>query len=168
MKLNIGANNTRIKGFKNLDILPNKNIDIVCDARSLKQFKDNSVAEIVASHILEHFSHTETENILKEWYRILKPKKTLYLAVPDWDMIAKLYYQIGLNDWLIKFVYGDQNNKYAYHYTGFNYSNLLFLLDKTGFKEIQKIVNLPYDVHCSNLIFNFTNENVSLNVKAIK
>lgn len=89
MKLNIGARNSRIKGFKNLDVQPGKNIDYICDAEVLSQFKDGSIEEIYASHILEHFYHTKTEKVLKEWCRVLKVGGKLYLSVPDWDKIIE-------------------------------------------------------------------------------
>ena len=54
-------------------------------------YADNSVDSITASHVLEHFGHLLTLNVLKEWARVLKPGGTLRVAVPDFDKIVAAY-----------------------------------------------------------------------------
>lgn len=56
MKINIGSNNMKIEGFLSLDHRKVDGVDIVDDAFSLVKFKENSIDEIIASHILEHAS----------------------------------------------------------------------------------------------------------------
>jgi SAM-dependent methyltransferase len=48
---------------------------------------DQSVDEIRASHVLEHFSHLARRDVLAEWVRVLKPGGKLRIAVPDFDRI---------------------------------------------------------------------------------
>lgn len=48
---------------------------------------DNSVDGAVASHVLEHFSHTQTASVLAEWVRVLKPGGILKVAVPDMNKV---------------------------------------------------------------------------------
>ena len=61
------------------------------DITLLKQFKDNSVDLIYASHVIEYFDRKQVINILKEWQRVLKPSGILRVAVPDFKSMASLY-----------------------------------------------------------------------------
>jgi predicted SAM-dependent methyltransferase len=49
---------------------------------------DNSVSEILASHVLEHFDRHTGRAFLSECWRILQPGGVLRLAVPDFDVFA--------------------------------------------------------------------------------
>jgi SAM-dependent methyltransferase len=80
LRLNIGCGRYNDPRYVAIDIDPNLGGGIDC--RKLP-YADNSVDEIYAAHILEHFSFYETENILHEWVRVLKPLGTLRIAVPD-------------------------------------------------------------------------------------
>jgi predicted SAM-dependent methyltransferase len=51
------------------------------DARNLYWFKDNVLDYVYSSHLLEDF--IDTENILKEWLRVLKVGGHLVLYLPD-------------------------------------------------------------------------------------
>ena len=51
------------------------------DARDLKWFNDNSLDYVYSSHVLEDFEDTET--VLSEWLRILRPGGKLVLYLPD-------------------------------------------------------------------------------------
>ena len=51
------------------------------DARNLYWFKDNSLDYVFSSHLLEDYE--ETEDILKEWLRVLKVNGRLILYLPD-------------------------------------------------------------------------------------
>jgi predicted SAM-dependent methyltransferase len=81
IKLNIGAGCVDIPGYTPIDR------KLGTEAYPLPQYTDNSVDEIRASHILEHFPFAEVPNVLAEWVRALKPGGTIKIAVPD---IAKI------------------------------------------------------------------------------
>jgi len=51
------------------------------DGRDLHWFKDNVLDYVYSSHLLEDFENTE--EVLKEWIRVLKPKGYLILLLPD-------------------------------------------------------------------------------------
>lgn len=76
IRLNIGGGDTEVPGFVNFDIKDGN------DARKLP-YEDGTVDEIRASHVLEHFSHRETADVLAEWVRVLKPGGWLRVAVPN-------------------------------------------------------------------------------------
>jgi len=94
MKLNIGAGNTEIEGFTPIDR------KFGHEAYPL-QYADNSVDEIRASHILEHFTFREASEALRDWVRVLKPGGRIRIAVPDVDKCLssndpnRLFYLMG-------------------------------------------------------------------------
>lgn len=77
IKLNLGCGNIILPGFTNCDLYDEK-ADIKCDVKDLP-FEDNSVDEIVASHIIEHFDFREAQDVLKEWQRVLKRGGKLWI-----------------------------------------------------------------------------------------
>lgn len=82
--LNIGAGPTPIEGYESID---HKN---GTEAYPLPH-KDGSVDEIYASHVLEHFSHTDISSVVNHWACKLTPGGRLRIAVPDFQWIAKNY-----------------------------------------------------------------------------
>lgn len=84
IRLNIGAGKTRIPGWTPIDR------KLGTEAFPLN-YADNSVEEIRASHILEHFSFREVPQALEEWKRVLKPGGKLRVSVPDFQKIVAHY-----------------------------------------------------------------------------
>jgi len=81
--LEIGPGNERIDDFETLNIVGESNVDYVYDVAKALPFKDNTFDLIYASHILEHIPWYKTEEVLKEWGKILKPGGQLEVWVPD-------------------------------------------------------------------------------------
>jgi len=174
LKLNMGSRDMRIPGFKNVDCDPHEGVEFVSPVEDLGVFDDECVSEIYASHILEHFSHRMTVKVLKEWRRVLVKGGILYLSVPDFDYAAKMSLKYGLNEWVQRFLMGDQGYETAFHYTIFNEYNLRGALMDAGFSEASKVEKLPYTSmcgnrsDCSNLRSTLDGSIVSLNMVAIK
>lgn len=60
MKLHIGCGERYLPGWKHLDARKFPHVDYVTDTLDkLDMFADNSIAEIYACHILEHFTRNE-------------------------------------------------------------------------------------------------------------
>lgn len=51
-------------------------------------YADNSVDEVHAIHLIEHFNRLEVDDILREWHRVLKPGGELALECPCLNKIA--------------------------------------------------------------------------------
>jgi predicted SAM-dependent methyltransferase len=168
VRLLLGGRTTKITGFTNVDLYEGPEVDIHSDVSDLLMFKDGSVSEIYASHILEHFSHTKTINVLKEWRRVLKSGGKAYIAVPDFDATITIYLKEGFVQFINNFLWGDQEYPLAYHYSGFTYPYLASRIIEAGFNDVKRIKVMPYNVKdCSHLIDTLHGIPLSLNVEAI-
>jgi predicted SAM-dependent methyltransferase len=83
MKLDIGSQNARFQDFTTVDMYAPE-ADVRADALKLP-FPDNSIEDIWASHILEHFKPSQVQPALKEWLRVLKPGARARIVIPDLD-----------------------------------------------------------------------------------
>lgn len=129
IRLNIGAGNTEIPGFTPLDAKRGH------DVRRL-DYPDNSVEEIRASHILEHFGHQEVAKVLHEWVRVLRPGGRIRLAVPNFEWIARNYLD-GKNFNVQGYLMGGQVDSDDYHKCAFDEEMLREAMAQVGLVEIQ-------------------------------
>ena len=85
MKLNLGSGSKILKGYVNVDKFQYYNPDVVHDLEKFPYpFEDNSVDEILLSHVLEHIGQNPDvfNNIIKELYRICKNNSIVDIRVP--------------------------------------------------------------------------------------
>lgn len=81
MKLNLGCGKDIKEGWVNVDQHFAPGVNLVMDIRELPlPFADNSIDEVLASHILEHCLHWE--DIVFDIHRILKPGGIFEVRVP--------------------------------------------------------------------------------------
>jgi SAM-dependent methyltransferase len=86
IKLNLGCGDKILDGYINIDVVESragKKPDFICDLHNLSKFESNSVDEILAVHVVEHFWQWEVVDILKEWTRVLKPGGKMILECPN-------------------------------------------------------------------------------------
>ncbi len=87
MKIDLGCNGNKGKGYVGVDITPSKCVDVVHDLNKYPYpFEDNCADEILASHILEHLD--DWTKAIKESHRILKPSGTLIIKVPHFSCVS--------------------------------------------------------------------------------
>ena len=85
MKLNLGCGSNILANYTNLDKFDYYKPNVVHDLEITPYpFEDNSVDEILMSHILEHIGQDPNifNNIIKELYRICKNKSIIDIRVP--------------------------------------------------------------------------------------
>lgn len=174
--LHLGAGNIRIPGFTNIDIRPLPGIDYVASADKLGMFESGSVDMIYNASVLEHFHRNDTQRVLKEWYRVLKPGGLLRISVPDFEAAAKLYLQTHNLGLILGCLCGGQDYEENFHYMWFDFAYLTTLLFETGFKNVRRYdwrqtIHKDYDDH-SQAYYPHMNKAVgmlmSLNVEADK
>jgi predicted SAM-dependent methyltransferase len=149
IKVEIGAFNKRDNGWITLD--NNNNCDISWDLRNGIPFPDQSLSAIYSSHLFEHLTFNEGQQLLKECKRVLKPGGSFLICVPNsalyidaflknddailkagpvyepaWNNTAKL-------DFINYVAYMDGHHKYM-----FDPENLLKVIEKAGFKNARR------------------------------
>lgn len=137
MKLHIGCGAKVLSGYKNIDLLDLPHIDYKTSADNLSMIEDNSIEEIYACHILEHFGRHDVPRVLEEWYRVLKKGGVLRIAVPNFEAIVKVYTQGVDIEKVMGLLYGGQDYEYNFHYQTFDYSRLQRLLTESNFTNAE-------------------------------
>lgn len=91
LRIELGSGNRTMEGWIGVDISPHASVQCDLNFEPLP-FADNSAEEIYASHFLEHFSFPDPMlHVLSESMRVLRPGKTLRIAVPDASIYIKSY-----------------------------------------------------------------------------
>lgn len=143
LKLHLGCGTKFLPGFVHIDALDLGHIDQVGPVESLPQIASGSVDLIYASHVLEHFGRHEYQDVLQEWYRVLRPGGLLRLAVPDFTAMAEEYVsgrlRNGLSD-LVGLCVGGQRDQLDYHKMVFDAELLTTALMAVGFSDV-----VPWD-----------------------
>jgi predicted SAM-dependent methyltransferase len=107
--------------------------DYVCDVRQLP-FDDHYADVVYSSHTLEHFGRWETETVLDEWLRVLKPGGELRLVIPDVTWAAQEIVGGKYSADACNVLYGQQEYSLNYHKMGFTPALIRTLLEERGLK----------------------------------
>lgn len=160
LKLHLACGHDYTEGYINVDLYAPE--DAVCDARFDVQklpYDDNSIDEIKAFHIIEHFHFFDIKDMLEEWNRVLKPGGRLWLETPDFLESCRSFVEgspvMNIEEWRVLLY----NHFFAHpwvpgqtHKFLFTETQLKTNLEWAGFKNISrkdpasKYV-LPYTVH---------------------
>jgi GT2 family glycosyltransferase/2-polyprenyl-3-methyl-5-hydroxy-6-metoxy-1,4-benzoquinol methylase len=152
-RLNVACGADYQADYINIDLYPPTGckVDAISDVKKLP-YDDDTVDEIRALHIIEHFDFHETNVVLKEWFRALKPGGKLILETPDLLAMCKAFAD-GAPDLRI-FLYGSffafpwlpgQTHKFM-----FSEDQLRVQLGWAGFKNIKRIPPMSGYVSYSN------------------
>lgn len=170
LRLHIGGTEARA-GWKILNIQPGPDVDYVGTCVSLAQFADASVAEVYASHVLEHLGfREEIPRALAEIHRVLVPGGRLSVSVPDFDVLCQLFTHPELpadqKFSIMMHVFGAQEDAHDLHKIGFTQDFLISFLTQAGFQRFQRVENF-------DLFNDFSRAKrfgvpISLNVEAYK
>jgi len=144
IKLNLGSGGVHIDGYLSVD-LKDKRTHILMDACKMT-FKDNSVSEIIASHLFEHISPYKALDTLVHWKKILKPGCKLIMEMPDIEALCKAFINANKEQryGFLNCVYGavnttsegEQSDITSPHLWGW-YPEILFdLMSQAGFVDI--------------------------------
>jgi len=136
MRLNLGCGFTYRPGYVNIDSCERSVADVVADVSWLPH-SENSVDEIEAMQLIEHFDLTHCRYVLAEWYRTLAPSGRLALETPDIiKSVRKLASKKG-GGWqpTHQWVYGIDSPGLQ-HKSGFTFETLKALLEEAGFVDV--------------------------------
>lgn len=154
LRLNIGAGDYPLEGFEDVDRKNGK------QAYPLA-YEDESVDEIRASHVLEHFPAGEVVDVLSNWVSKLKPGGKISIAVPDIEFIARMVLDGKRENKRMAYgyMYGGQSDDNDFHHTAFDAGNLRATMRHVGLRQIKSWKSDLGD--CASL-------QVSLNLQGIR
>jgi predicted SAM-dependent methyltransferase len=145
LKINLGSGNKPLPGFVNVDALPDApDVDVVADISERIPLDDGCAELVYASHLLEHFPHAKTLDMLREWRRLLQPGGRLMIAVPNLDVIARVlverrgWFTPPNSPW-VGVIYGGQKDQWDFHKAGFTPAWLSYLLTEAGFGSVHQV-----------------------------
>lgn len=131
LRLNLGAGGAPLEGYDN-------SFDLKHGKRAYPlELPDDSVEEVRASHVFEHFSHREAHLVLSEWVRVLKPGGLLKIAVPDFEYIARGFLERRPEPW-VGYVCGGHTDANDVHMAQYDHASLGQLMRECGLVGIHK------------------------------
>lgn len=134
--LHVGCGNVILpKPFENLDTRPLDGVDHVSEAFSLP-FEDNTFDLLYSSHVLEHFKKDDTQSVLNEWVRVIKPGGTIRLSVPSLEALIKIYELSGDMEYIIGPLMGGQTYEQNFHYNMFDKKRLTKYFENAGCEAV--------------------------------
>lgn len=163
IKLNLGSGDDYIDGYINVDLYAEK-ADERFDVATLP-YDDNTVDEIRAYHVIEHFDYMAVQYVLKEWLRVLKPNGKIKIETPDFLESCREFVNTDLEGrWKLygHFFSTAWVNPGFIHKFLFTESELVAMMQNIGFRNV---VRTPAD---SGYVWQHTNKNIFLNVEATK
>ena len=180
LKLNLGSNTQKIKGFTNVDHRQVEGVDIVDNVFTLDKLKNQCADEIIAKHILEHVPFDILPQVLKRWFDILAPNGIINIEVPSIDKVHAMF-KDGKNkriagnkvDWLwlnsrlfgnasiLRDMYGNKDYVTDFHKSIFNFEMLEDLLLDVGFINFKRLKTLPHHgiLHATTIAVSATKPN---------
>ncbi len=131
VRLNIGGGEVPLPGYVTIDRKSGT------EAYPL-DYENESVDEIRASHVLEHFAFKDVPDVLGDWVRALKPGGVMQLAVPDFQYITDAYR--GRTDYtnrIFRYAMGGQTDENDFHRSLFDRPCLTKLMRDCELRRIR-------------------------------
>ena len=134
LRVHLGAGPINLQGWVNIDARQAPHIHLIANNFELVEFSHGSLAEIYMCHVLEHFSFAESEQLLKNFRKKLKPGGVLRISVPHFDQLVKIYQANGNDLEVVKqALMGGQDYEYNFHKSIYNAPLLSDLMIACGY-----------------------------------
>ena len=177
--VHLGSGGLRIDGFLNVDADFAIDCDVVARTERLK-LPRGSVGCIYASHLFEHVERRRMPDVLKNWFDTLQPGGKLYLCVPDFEILARLYLETlpactteaGCQkiDLITRVIYGGQTDSFDFHFFGYSLTTMRVWLEAAGFTDVRRFdrAGLTFAAFRDGGYASFDDVLISLNVEATR
>jgi predicted SAM-dependent methyltransferase len=130
--LNLGCGADIRPDMVNIDLFSDHPSVVGMDVRHL-ELPDGCADLILASDVLEHFSHREVDAVLAEWSRVLKPGGEIVVRCPSLRLQVQAYLR---GDWdadvASYMIFGGQTNPGDYHTIAFDQRSIRVHLSRAG------------------------------------
>lgn len=135
VKLHLGCGDYWFEGYINIDHGIFGGTDMIWDLREPLPFQSETVELIESYEFVEHFTNSEINKMLDDWYKLLINGGKVVAVVPNIDKLMELG--------LVQQIYGIEQD----HKWGYNPDTLYELFEKHGFKDItvtaKEFINRP-------------------------
>jgi SAM-dependent methyltransferase len=142
VRLHLGCGKRYLPGWIHIDLAAGPHIDFQNSIDDLSMFANETVDVIYCSHALEYFDRVEASEVLAEWRRVLTPGGRLFLAVPDFRALIRIYEITGNLSSILGPLYGrmsDAGTSFViYHKTVYDLPSLESMLSDSGFTDISQ------------------------------
>jgi len=143
MKLNLGCGSKKLEGWINIDSVAEFKPDLVHDVSLPLPYSDDSIDEILAEGLLEHFDKYLRFIIFYDWIRILKVGGIITVVVPNFHKILRRYFKFHFSTFLDN-IFGEtmwETKKYLGHFGihkwGYSVKTLTEFVQKFGMEIIK-------------------------------
>ncbi len=106
MKLHLGCGTKKLPGWINVDSVKGCQPDLLHDLMQPFPYQDQTVDEILAEDLLEHFDKYMRVLVFSEWARVLKVGGAITIQVPNFKKILFKYFKFGFNNF-VDFIFGE-------------------------------------------------------------
>ena len=166
MRLHIGGK-VRVPGWTVLDIAPGAHVDIQGDCSDLSAVADGSCSVVYASHVIEHLGYDlALPRALKEFHRVLAAGGQVMVAVPDLEILCRLFIlpELTLDErfHIMRMMFGGRTDAYDVHLVGLNTEFVAAFLNQAGFVALRRVKD--FGLFPDNSSNTFSGCPVSLNV----
>ena len=144
-KLHLGCGIKKLSGWLNVDVLEHPSVDVRCDIAKL-ELSQESVVEIYACHVLEHFESNAAQLLLMKCWHWLKPGGKICIAVPDFSAVATHYAQNNSLAELKGLILGGGKDRFDIHRTVYDFATLSESLSRAGFTGCERYDWREHDV----------------------
>ena len=105
---------------------PNPDVDVLMDLKKLT-YREGSIDEIYAFHVLDHFFEDEGREAIKNWTKLLKVNGRLVVVVNDFEYLTRAFIggDISIEEW---------NDNFS-NPTNFTKDNLFTFFKEVGFQD---------------------------------
>lgn len=170
LRLHIGGREPH-PDWRIVDVIAGDHVDYQRSCTDLSTFADGTVAEIYASHVLEHLGYQrDLPRALREFHRVLEPGGRLRASVPDLAVLCELFLDRALDAnaryHVMRMMYGGQTDDADFHCVGLTEEFLKSFLHAAGFAEIARVERFGLFDDASALVFG--GRAISLNLTALK
>jgi len=113
IRLNLGSGGIEVPGYISVDKYDER-ANLIMDVWELdKYFPENSVEEMLASHLFEHINPYDSVETLVKWRKILKPGGKLIMEVPNIEELCKDFVVASKQEryGILNCIYGSVNTR---------------------------------------------------------
>ncbi len=168
LRLHLGGRQVK-EGWKILNIQPGPGVDYVGPCHDLSRFASGSIAEVYASHVLEHLGYQrELPQALREIHRVLRPEGLLHMSVPDLEVLCQMFAhpQLGTQQRfdLMRIMFGGQMDEHDFHRVGLTWDFCCHFLKEAGFASVRRVAE--FGLFDDSSALRLSGQLISLNLEA--